>query len=100
MCATCDILRGLLIDRGMNPALAMQIGAEVGERVERVGTNAIQSGAKEVKRRSRKASAYNRRYKAAFKKLAPRYKLKSGKWKKNGFKLAVKAAHKLAGGKK
>jgi hypothetical protein len=39
-------------------------------------------------------SAYNRKYKAAFKKLAPKYKLKSGKWKKSGFKSAVKAAHK------
>lgn len=42
----------------------------------------------------RKASTYNRKYKAAFKKLAPKYKLKSGKWKKNGFRSAVKAAHK------
>ena len=42
----------------------------------------------------RKASAYSRKYKAAFKKTAPKYKLKSGKWKKGGFKAAVKAAHK------
>ena len=48
----------------------------------------------------RKPSAYNRKYKAAFRKVAPRYKLKSGKWKANGFRLAVKAAHDLAGGKK
>ena len=51
-----------------------------------------------VKRR--KVSAYNRRYKAAFKKVSSTYKLKSGKWKKNGFRSAVKAAHKKAGGKK
>ena len=42
----------------------------------------------------RKASAYSRKYKSAFKKIAPKYKLKSGKWKKGGFKAAVKAAHK------
>ena len=42
----------------------------------------------------RKASAYSKKYKKAFKKIAPRYKLKSGKWKKGGFKAAVKAAHK------
>jgi len=48
----------------------------------------------------RKVSSYNRKYKAAFKKVTPRYKLKSGKWKKNGFRSAVKAAHKMAGGKK
>jgi hypothetical protein len=48
----------------------------------------------------RRASAYNRKYKAAFKKVAPRYKLKSGKWKAGGFKRAVKEAHRIAGGKK
>ena len=50
----------------------------------------------------RKSTAYQRRYKSAFKKISKKYKLKSGKWKKNGFKLAVKEAHRLAkkGGKK
>lgn len=48
----------------------------------------------------KKASAYNRKYKAAFKKVAPRYKLKSGKWKAGGFKRAVKEAHRMAGGKR
>jgi len=48
----------------------------------------------------KKVSAYNRRYKAAFKKVAPRYKLKSGKWKAGGFRRAVKEAHKMAGGKR
>ena len=93
MCATCNILRQLLIDRGMNPSLAMSIGNEVGERVETVAT------ATATKTR-RKVSAYNRKYKAAFKKVAPRYKLKNGKWKAGGFKRAVKEAHKIAGGKR
>ncbi len=44
----------------------------------------------------RRATAYQRRYKANFKKIAPRFKLKSGKWKKNGFKMAVKMAHKMS----
>lgn len=59
-------------------------------------------GAVEVSRapKKRKVSAYNRAYKAAFKRVSPRYKLKNGKWKKNGFKAAVRAAHKMAGGKK
>ena len=50
----------------------------------------------------KRATAYQRRYKSAFKKIAKKYKLKSGKWKKNGFKSAVKEAHRLAkkGGKK
>lgn len=44
----------------------------------------------------KKTSAYQRRYKAAFKKIAPQYKLKNGRWKKNGFKMAVRQAHKMA----
>lgn len=44
----------------------------------------------------KRKTAYQRRYKAAFKKIAPKYKLKSGKWSKNGFKKAVKMAHKMA----
>ena len=44
----------------------------------------------------RKTSAYQRRYKANFKKISKRFKLKSGKWKKNGFKMAVKMAHKMS----
>ena len=44
----------------------------------------------------RRTTAYQRKYKAAFKKIAPRYKLKSGKWMKNGFKKAVREAHRMA----
>ena len=47
-------------------------------------------------RKKRAPSAYNRRYSAAFKKVAPRFKTKSGKWKKDGFKRAAAAARKLA----
>ena len=63
------------------------------------GMNQVQSQDQLKKKRS---SAYQRRYKAAFKKIQKRYKLKSGKWKKNGFRAAVREAHKMAkrGGKK
>ena len=44
----------------------------------------------------RKTTAYQRRYKSNFKKVAPRFKLKSGKWKKNGFRSAVRLAHKMS----
>ena len=43
----------------------------------------------------RRASAYQRKYKANFKKVAPRYLQSSGQWKKDGFKKAVKEAHRL-----
>jgi len=44
----------------------------------------------------KKVSAYNRKYKKAFKKVSGKYRSKSGKWMKNGFKRAVKEAHKVA----
>jgi len=46
--------------------------------------------------KKKRTTAYQRRYKANFKKVAPRFKLKSGKWSKNGFKSAVKLAHKMS----
>ena len=49
--------------------------------------------------RKRKVTAYQKKYKAAFKSIAPKYKMKNGRWKKGGFRAAVKAAHKKAGGK-
>ena len=46
--------------------------------------------------KKRKTTAYQRRYKANFKKIATQFKLKSGKWKKGGFKAAVKLAPKMS----
>ena len=45
---------------------------------------------------SRKASAYSKRYGAAFKRIAPKNKKKGGGWKKGGFARTQKAAHKAA----
>lgn len=50
----------------------------------------------ESPKKKRKASAYSKRYGKAFRKVAPKYKLKSGAWAKDGFKRAQKAAHALA----
>ena len=44
----------------------------------------------------RRATRSQKRYGRAFKKVAPQFKLKNGSWKKNGFRNAVRAAHKLA----
>ncbi len=46
--------------------------------------------------KKKRSSAYARRYKANFRKVAPDFKMKSGKWMKNGFKRAVKLAHKMS----
>lgn len=51
-------------------------------------------------RKPKRTTAYQRKYKSNFKKISSRYKLKSGKWKKNGFKNAVKEAHRLSRGTK
>lgn len=49
-----------------------------------------------AKKTKRKPSAYNRRYAAALKKIQHKHKTKAGSWKKDGYKKAVKEAHKLA----
>jgi hypothetical protein len=44
----------------------------------------------------RRTTAYQRRYRANFRKIQSEYKLKNGNWKKNGFKRAVQAAHRMS----
>ena len=44
----------------------------------------------------RKMTAYQRRYKANFRKIAPDYQKQDGSWKKGGFKRAVKEAHRMS----
>jgi len=44
----------------------------------------------------RKITASNRAYSKAFAKVKGRFMKKSGGWKKNGFRNAARAAHKLA----
>jgi ribosomal protein L17 len=78
-------------ERGFAAGYAAAAAGATGRSVERI----IEKAATPTKRK-RRASAYNRRYSAAFKKVAPRYKTKSGKWMKGGFAKANKAAHKLA----
>jgi hypothetical protein len=49
-----------------------------------------------TEKKKRKPSAYALRYGKMFRRVAPKFKLKSGKWAKDGFKRAQAAAHKLA----
>tara|TARA_Y100000004_G_scaffold187924_1_gene241333 strand:- start:100 stop:273 length:174 start_codon:yes stop_codon:yes gene_type:complete len=44
----------------------------------------------------KKMTAYQRRYRANFRKIEADYKLKNGNWRKGGFKAAVKMAHKMS----
>lgn len=57
-------------------------------------------GYPDAPKKVRKPTAYQKAYKKAFKQLAPKYKLKNGKWRQGGFKACVRASHKKAGGKK
>ena len=51
---------------------------------------------KAASKTKRKPSAYNKRYATALKKIQHKHKTKSGSWKKDGYKKAVKEAHRLA----
>jgi len=78
-CETCRLLKELLESAGVPSdiaAPASRLAAPLEKKVKR------------------KASAYSIAYGKAFKKVAGKYKLKSGKWAKDGFKRAQKAAHK------
>lgn len=66
--------------------------------VEGTTTGAV--AAAKPKKRSAKAKAYSNAYKKAFKRQASKYKKTNGQWKKDGFKRAVKEAHRVARGKK
>ena len=80
-CRTCKLLAELLESAGVPVGVAKATGALVAPLEKKV---------------KRKASAYSIKYGKAFKKIAKKYKLKSGAWAKNGFKRAQKEAHKVA----
>ena len=75
---------------------AAKAGAVEGLAVSQKGLNALLDAPGNVPKIKRKASAYSRKYKAAFKKVSPTYKKKNGQWKTNGFRSAVRAAHRMA----
>ena len=80
-CETCKLLQELLESAGVPTDMAKKQSQKL---------------APIEKKAKRKASAYSKKYGRAFKRVAVKYKLKSGKWAKDGFKRAQKAAHKLA----
>lgn len=94
--ALCGVMEKALIEKGIDPRLAKALAEKACEPVVGAAGGVLVEGGRRAVKKVRKSSAYNRKYKAAFKRLAPKYKMKSGKWKKNGFRLAVKAAHAAA----
>lgn len=100
-CPNCSrmerLLSQALIKLGGEAAEAVGLPEELGRQAGAYAASEVRPMARKAKK---KASPYARKYKAAFKKISKKYKLKNGKWKKNGFRLAVKHAHRIAGGKK
>ena len=78
------MIRGLLLAQGVPTPVANIVDEVILEPT-------IGAAEKKVKRKVK--SAYRKAYDKAFAKLSKKYKTKTGKWVKNGFKRAVKAAH-------
>jgi len=74
----------------------MPTGGNVRDVQEVVETMAVEDTPKPKK----KLTAYQRKYKKAFAEVKKDFVKANGGYKKGGFKAAVKAAHKKAGGKK
>jgi hypothetical protein len=86
-CPTCTLLKALLESMGVETDDAQKISQ----------TRTVKRADKAIKKKvKRKASAASKRYGRAFKKLAPKYKKKSGGWKKDGFKRCAAAARRAA----
>ncbi len=86
-CPTCILLKALLESIGVDTKDASTIA----------NTKTVKSYDKKVQTKvKRKASAYSKKYGRAFKAVAGKYQKKNGGWKKDGFRLAQKAAHKKA----
>jgi hypothetical protein len=88
------------MDQEQMMQLIMMMNPEMGQMLQMLnamnGDPAVQGELQGKPRRKRK-TAYQRKYKAAFKKIQKKYKLKSGRWKKGGFRSAVREAHRIAG---
>lgn len=69
----------------------MPTGGNVRDVQEVVETVAVE----ETPKPRKKTTAYQRKYKKAFAQVKPKHMAKNGKWKKGGFKAAVKAAHRM-----
>ena len=79
-CETCKLLQELLESAGVSTDIAKPAGKLLAPVEKKV---------------KRKASDYSKRYGRNFRRIANKYKLKSGAWAKNGFKRAQREAHRL-----
>jgi hypothetical protein len=88
-CETCRLLKELLESAG--------VPSDIATPASKLAKPLEDKAKAKVKR---KASDYSKRYGRNFKRIAGKYKLKSGAWAKNGFKRAQREAHRLTKKKK
>lgn len=83
------------VTMSMEEYLALVQGVETMSSPTRIAEEErrIQTLERMPKRRSTK---YQRAYKKAFRNVQAKYKKKDGTWKKNGFRTAVREAHRIA----
>ncbi len=87
----------------INGSPSLQVYIRAGETLMPTGGNVedVQEAIEEAEvivkssKPKKKKTARQRAYSKNFKKIAPRYKNKNGKWKKDGFKRCVKEAHRM-----
>ena len=89
-----EIIRAFLLGVARGAAESFPSPAQAGKSIGRRVTRGRAKGSP-VKKVRRKISAYQKAYGENFKRIAPKYKTKSGSWKKDGFKRAQKEAHRL-----
>lgn len=90
----CGVMEKALVGEGVPPAVARALAMRACEPTVRSAGRAVKKKAKKTaSAASKKAKT---KYSRAFAKVKGKYQTKSGKWKKDGFKRAVRAAHKLA----
>ena len=110
-CENCTRLERMLFQliapgdtlQTLQPAIAstgVPLTPEMAAVLDRLAQPTQEKVAMKAVKTKRKASKYAVKYGRAFKKVSKSYLKKNGGWKKNGFKNAQKAAHKLAKGMK
>ncbi|AXH79192.1 MAG: hypothetical protein [Circular genetic element sp.] len=106
-CENCTRLERMLFQliapadtlQTLQPTIAnagVPLSPELAAALDRLARPTQEAVAMKAVKTKRKASKYAVKYGKAFKKVAKQYMKKNGGWKKNGFRNAQKAAHKLA----
>lgn len=88
-----EIIRAFLAGVARGAAEQFPTAEQAGESIGRRVTRGRSKG--DPFEKPKRLSKYRRTYKKNLNKIGPKYKLKNGSWKKNGFQRAVKEAHAM-----